>query len=87
MPQDAWKELEVFEGEWGDRMRERIDTLRYSRPQLIAAVKTIQAYLPELAKRLASELENNDAQVADESSDGKHASGASKSLSLRVSQA
>ena len=77
----------MFNWGWTDREDERFAALRNRRPQLIAAVETIQAYLPELAKRLASELENADAQVADESSDDKHASGASKPSSLRVSQA
>ena len=77
----------MFEGWVEDRRDERFAAFRNRRPQLIAAFETIQSYFAELAKRLASELENADEQVADESSDGKHASGASKSLSLRVSQA
>ena len=54
----------MFHGEFRDRGDERRDALENRLPQLIAAVETIQAYLPELAKRLASELENADAQVA-----------------------
>ena len=77
----------MFKGGKLYRMGERLSAVRNRRPQLLAALEAIQAYFAEVAKRLASELENADAQVADESSDGKHASGASKSLSLRVSQA
>ena len=54
----------MFVGDKVDRMKERLDALRNRRPQLLTAVKTIQAHLAELAKRLVSELENADAQVA-----------------------
>ena len=54
----------MFNGELWDRESERNDALENRRPQLLAAVETIQVHLAELAKRLASELKNVDAQVA-----------------------
>ena len=65
------------------------DALYDRRPRLIAAVETIQAYLPEVAKRLASELKNADEQVvlsSEVSSDERRASGTSKLSSLHLSQ-
>ena len=72
-----------------DRKKERFDALKNRRPQLIAAVETIQTHLAELAKRLASELENADTQVVSSpevSSDERRASGTPKFSSLHFSQ-